>query len=123
MRLAGRCACGLLLELAAKDPESHWRCQGRKRCTLCGEAKLLTEFYRHPKHGGYFGRCKPCGRKVQADQRRQKYQTDPVWREAKNARNRDYDRRHKVERLDRVSAYYTANRERVLTALRRRRAA
>lgn len=79
-RLAGRCVCGVARELAAIDGDVHLRCEGKKRCRACDQVKAVDEFYRGGQ-GGIEGSCKRCKASRDARRKRERYATDPLFRE------------------------------------------
>lgn len=80
MSLAGRCECGLLLELVADDPEPHLICRGEKRCRTCGEVRDRTRDFRKGGRGGINGTCRACERPVIAAHKRARYHSDSAFR-------------------------------------------
>lgn len=90
MALAGRCSCGVRLDLAADDPEVHLICQNQKRCLKCAQVKDRDkDFYRGGK-GGVDGACKACRHAERTVWAREKYQTDPTFAEAERQRVKLY---------------------------------
>jgi hypothetical protein len=79
-RLSGRCSCGVARELAAIEPDEHLRCEGKKRCRACDQVKAVDEFYRGGQ-GGIEGSCKRCKAARDARRKRERYATDPLFRE------------------------------------------
>ena len=117
---------------------AHERAATEKRCTKCGEAKPLTEFYFKRERRTYFGACKLCclarerQRKEESPEReamrRAKYRTKhqerlKVWFADWYQRNRDkvaersraYRSREDVRARERERAarYYAARRDEI----------
>ena len=109
MALAGRCACGVRTDLAAKDPDDHLSCNGLRRCRGCEEVKVDSEFFHYgPSRGGKpYARCKACW----ADFKRKEYQRKPKVRERKKAEARRFYYENKLKTLDRKARYYRAHAE------------
>jgi hypothetical protein len=53
-----------------------------RTCTDCKLTKLLTEYTPIAHKQGWYGRCRVC----RARRARERYQSDPVWREKQKAR-------------------------------------
>lgn len=98
--IAGRCACGMVMEWVARKPEDHLRCNGLRWCGVCGEAA---------RHDGH---CTFCERRRsrewserqrvgatpayarEKERKREKYRNDPAWRAqvlAKQKQKRESD--------------------------------
>lgn len=82
MALAGRCNCGVRLDLAAQDPEDHLSCHGDKRCGYCDNVRPESEFRRH--------RCRTCFRAYDAANKRRRFNTDLAYRQNKNYKTKLY---------------------------------
>lgn len=107
-RLAGRCPCGVSLELAAREGDEHLRHEEKKRCTRCGEAKPFDAFFRHRSRGGLlFSRCKVC----EAARKRERYNENPLIRARRLAETQRSYVKHKVARLTKRAAYYVEHVE------------
>lgn len=77
-----------------------------KTCTICGQTKPLTEFYKNSTYlDGYEGRCKEC---------RKAYQKQ--WRADHREEHRAYSRKHQRDNKEARQIYYkkwvTANADR-----------
>ncbi len=86
---------------------------GLKRCTKCGEEKLLSEFYRDSRYeGAYRARCKRCTNIDNA-----------VWRdghvEEVKATSHEWYEAHRERASMNARRYREANREKVREAERR----
>lgn len=112
-----------------RAPEPVPLVDGRKRCAVCGEDKLLEEFYRR-RNGHYRRECKAC--RVGSEQARRQ---EPEFRDAWLARRKAHYQANREailatqaadraswtsERRERAataqSAWYRANRERVFAS-------
>ncbi len=80
MALAGRCACGLALELVAKDPETHLVCVGRRRCRNCGEVKPIAEGFYKSGYGCPDALCRRCRNARNVALARKRYAESPSYR-------------------------------------------
>lgn len=89
MALAGRCPCGVRLDLAADEPEVHLVCRGEKRCLQCERVKPTSDFYRGGG-GGINGNCKACHKANRIKRFREQYQQDEEFREAHRVRVKLY---------------------------------
>lgn len=108
-----RCPCGVLLSLVAEDPEPHLECRGLKRCTRCGEVKLVSDFWR--AHGRPRARCKVCHHDATKARARERYRTDARYRAvvlARNASNADLEVKRLKEQARRDQKGDEINRRR-----------
>lgn len=78
--LVGRCACGVAIELAALEPDTHLACAGLRRCRACGEVKPITTGFYTSGSGLPDGRCRPCRNARNVELARQRYATDTEFR-------------------------------------------
>src|SRR5690606_35511510 len=86
-----------------------------KTCTLCGEQKPLTDYYKHPNGRlGLQSRCKRCHDKVVREAR----QRNPE--KYKGAQRRRREQNPRVQKA--VNTWKRNNRERVNASRRKRRA-
>lgn len=126
--LAGRCACGVRLDLVAEDPDVHLICAGMRRCGTCQEIKSQTLDFYHRRNGRPRWECKACHRTRAREWERQAYRTRPEYRAKRRLardverasdeyrkreaeRQRRYDTAHKVERNAARRASYRRHRE------------
>lgn len=114
--IAGRCACGQILEWVARNPDDHLQCVGLRWCGKCGEVAHFK------------GACPFCNRA----RKRAKYARDAEWAAKKRdatrakyrhdethaARKRAYERRRYAEKREAIRAAQQARRlrERVESA-------
>lgn len=75
MAIAGRCECGVVLELAQGD--EHLACRGLRRCRECAEVKALADGFR--KHRRV---CRACQAAYHLDYIRLRMLTDEGYRES-----------------------------------------
>lgn len=80
----------------------------KKKCTKCGETKMLTEFVKHKSYkDGYYSRCKSCS-----------YASEKEWRINNQEKKREMRRRYRennrehIREMDRE--YYIENHEKML---------
>ena len=95
--LAGRCACGLLLELAARDRSAHRDCVlpetgDGKVCTgPCGRWRRIAMFYLDRRNNRRQSWCRYCKGTASNDHLTKKYRTNAEFRERERARKRRPD--------------------------------
>jgi hypothetical protein len=94
-RLAGRCACGVALELVGLDPDAHLPCEGRKRCRACGEAKPVAAYHRANYGRSLQAICKACHRAVASAWSRKQFKANTPYAERQRAAKRE-DHAHPV---------------------------
>lgn len=82
-KLAGRCACGVALELVALDGDDHLACEGLRRCRACLDVKPLATGFYLSGYGLPDRLCKPCRNARNVVLARIRYATSATAREAK----------------------------------------
>jgi hypothetical protein len=87
-----------------------------KRCTKCGETKLVTEFGKNRNHkDGLQYDCKECKRKWREANREYRSEYDRRYREANREKKREHNRRYREANREkgqeRGRKHYEANRE------------
>lgn len=100
LSLAGRCECGVRLDLASEYPDDHLICRGEKRCRQCDQVKPNAAFSR--KRAYHLGLCKAC----RAENKRKRYRSDPKFRRQMMEWNRVSYYKHKLKRLEREAQRY-----------------
>lgn len=88
LALAGRCECGVRLDLTLEEPDAHLICHGEKRCTRCELVKPLTEY--HKGGSGHVGYCRQCEARINLRSYQKRYWSDAEFREAEKRRIKEY---------------------------------
>lgn len=102
-----------------------------KPCTRCGQVKPLTEFHKRAStQDGHAFQCRACQAAYDREKRahkaarlRERYATDPVYRDRAKARHRNYYATHEKYReqsKQQTAQWQRENRERVNAGARRR---